>query len=73
VPGSLMSSILTELTEFTDKAISKHVRLLGCECKTCKSCNNCCCTYVPRSLVSSLLTTRTYWMSKSALMDPGLA
>jgi len=27
----------TDFTEFTDKAISQNVRLLGCVCKTCKT------------------------------------
>ena len=31
-----MSKFLHQLTEFTDKAISNNVRLLGCVCKTCK-------------------------------------
>ena len=33
----------TEFTEFTDKAISQNVRLLGCV-KMCKNCDNCCCS-----------------------------
>jgi hypothetical protein len=35
---------LTGLTGFTDKAISQNVRLLGCVYKTCKNCDNCCCS-----------------------------
>jgi hypothetical protein len=36
--------LYTYFTEFTDKAISQNVRLLGCICKTCKNCDDCCCS-----------------------------
>jgi hypothetical protein len=35
---------LVKVAEFTDKAISQNVRLLGCVRKTCTKCDNDCCT-----------------------------
>jgi hypothetical protein len=34
----------TGFTRFIDTAISQNVRLQGCVNKTCKNCDNCCCT-----------------------------
>jgi hypothetical protein len=34
----------TEFKEFTDKAISQNVRLLGCVCNAYKNCDHRCCS-----------------------------
>jgi hypothetical protein len=35
---------IASITGSTDKAVSQNVRLLGCIYKTCKNCDNCCCS-----------------------------
>jgi len=41
---SLRADGVLALSKFTDKAISQHVQLLGCVCKTCKKRDTCCCS-----------------------------
>ena len=44
--GGNVRLVLSECYRITElhKAISQNVRLLGCVCKPCKNCDNCCCS-----------------------------
>jgi len=60
-----------EHIQIQDLSHQQNVRLLGCECKTCKTCDNCCCstrlvaptkTNLEREKGTTLFVTLQHWL-----------